>query len=372
MKFESSKTDEYVGKYIATQGVRCIFDEALEAEVDTRSVINGAEKDGNTQGGLLLVVKEKSHGCKQLVAMAVQIGMGFDVSRGRGRGSGRVEMFLHAMIFVFVDRQVVPAVETKPVELVEVHKELCLNDKHGGDGVDQHIQVVAPLGSFAEGAEYFSCKQEEHEGSPLACKTIRGAYANIYGPTIGDKIRLGDTDLFAEVEKDFAVYGDECVFGGGKVIRDGMGQASWYSTFDCMDTVITNALIIDYTENFKADIGIKGGCISAIRKAGNPDAMNGVFSNMIIGVSTEVVAGEGKIVTAGATDCHVHFICPQLAYEAIASAKISSCITAMIGCGTGPAEGTRATTCTSVHMKLMLQATDDIPMNFGFTRKVYL
>ncbi|GKA98860.1 amidohydrolase 1, partial [Tanacetum coccineum] len=191
------------------------------------------------------------------------------------------------------------------------------------------------------------------------------AYANIYGP-VGDKIRLGDTDLFAEVEKDFAVYGDECVFGGGKVIRDGMGQASGYSASDCLDTVITNALIIDYTGIFKADIGIKGGCISAIGKVGNPDAMNGAFSNMIIGVGTEVIAGEGKIVTAGAIYCHVHFICPQLAYEAIASG-----ITTMIGGGTGPAEGTRATTCTpgSVHMKLMLQATDDIPMNFGFTGK---
>ncbi|GKB79142.1 urease isoform X1 [Tanacetum coccineum] len=204
------------------------------------------------------------------------------------------------------------------------------------------------------------------DGSPLAYKTTREAYANIYGPTVGDKIRLGDTDLFAEVEKDFAVYGDECVFGGGKVIRDGMGQASGYSVSDCLDTVITSALIIDYTRIFKADIGIKGGCICAIGKAGNSDAMNGVFSNMIIGVSTEVIAGEGKIVTAGAIDCHVHFICPQLAYEAIASG-----ITTMIGGGTGPAEGTRATTCTpgSVHMKLMLQATDEIPMNFGFTGK---
>nr|GFA85479.1 urease isoform X1 [Tanacetum cinerariifolium] len=254
------------------------------------------------------------------------------------------------------------------------------------------------------------------DGSPLAYKTTREAYANIYGPTVGDKIRLGDTDLIAEVEKDFAVYGDECVFGGGKVIRDGMGQASGYSASDCLDTVITNALIIDYTGIFKADIGIKGGCISAIGKAGNPDAMNGVFSNMIIGVSTEVIAGEGKIVTAGAIDCHVHFICPQLAYEAIASGittmigggtgpaegtrattctpgsivtagaidchvhficpqlayeAIASGITTMIGGGTGPAEGTRATTCTpgSVHMKLMLQATDEIPMNFGFTGK---
>ncbi|GKA61260.1 urease isoform X1 [Tanacetum coccineum] len=148
-----------------------------------------------------------------------------------------------------------------------------------------------------------------------------------------------------------------------------MGQASRYSMSDCLDTVITKALIIDYTRILKADIGIKGGCISAIGKAGNPDAMNGVFSNMVIGVSTNVIAEEGKIVTANAIYCHVHFICTQLAYEAIASG-----ITTIIGGGTGPAEETRATTCTpgSVHMKLMLQATDDIPMNFGFTGKVYL
>ena len=123
------------------------------------------------------------------------------------------------------------------------------------------------------------------EGSPLAHKIAREAYANMYGPTVGDKIRLGDTDLLAEVERDFAFYGDECVFGGGKVLRDGMGQASGYSASDCLDTVITNALIIDYTGIFKADIGIKGGFISAIGKAGNPDVMNGVSDNMIIGVS---------------------------------------------------------------------------------------
>ncbi|KAL8269121.1 hypothetical protein R6Q59_002919 [Mikania micrantha] len=177
------------------------------------------------------------------------------------------------------------------------------------------------------------------EGSPLASKISREAYANMYGPTVGDKIRLGDTDLFAQVEKDFAVYGDECVFGGGKVVRDGMGQAAGYSAADCLDTVITNALIIDYTGIYKADIGIKGGSVSSLGKAGNPDVMNGVFDSMIIGVSTEVIAGEGMIVTAGAIDCHVHFICPQLAYEAIASG-----ITTMIGGGTGPADGTRATT----------------------------
>ncbi|GMP82460.1 hypothetical protein CsSME_00036751 [Camellia sinensis var. sinensis] len=162
------------------------------------------------------------------------------------------------------------------------------------------------------------------EGGSFTYTISREAYANMYGPTVGDKVRLGDTDLFAEIEKDFAVYGDECVFGGGKVIRDGMGQASGYPAADCLDTVITNALIIDYTGIFKADIGIKGSVIVAIGKAGNPDVMDGVSDNMIIGVNTEVIAGEGMIVTAGAIDCHVHFICPQLAYEAISSGEIST------------------------------------------------
>ncbi|XP_043703344.1 urease-like [Telopea speciosissima] len=192
------------------------------------------------------------------------------------------------------------------------------------------------------------------------------AYANMYGPTTGDKVRLGDTDLFAEIERDFAVYGDECVFGGGKVLRDGMGQASGYPPSDCLDTVITNAVIIDYTGIYKADIGIKEGFIIGIGKAGNPDVMDGVFAGMVVGVSTEVIAGEGMIVTAGAIDCHVHFICPQQAYEAI-----SSGITTLIGGGTGPSDGTRATTCTPapIHMKLMLQSTDDMPFNFGFFGK---
>ena len=180
------------------------------------------------------------------------------------------------------------------------------------------------------------------------------AYANMYGPTTGDKIRLGDTELYAEIESDFAVYGDECVFGGGKVIRDGMGQACMYAAAECVDTVITNAVVIDYTGIFKADIGIKDGLIVSLGKAGNPDIMHG--AHMIIGVvsiwlcngssgdmisnranghclyflfllnqvSTEVIAGEGMIVTAGAIDCHVHFICPQLAYEAISSGEISA------------------------------------------------
>ncbi|KAJ3671461.1 hypothetical protein LUZ60_007540 [Juncus effusus] len=198
------------------------------------------------------------------------------------------------------------------------------------------------------------------------CTITREKYANMYGPTKGDKIRLGDTELFAEIENDFSLYGDECVFGGGKVLRDGMGQATGFASSACLDTVITNAVVIDYTGIYKADIGIKDGMIVNIGKAGNPDVMDGVCDNMIVGVNTEVIAGEGRIVTAGGIDCHVHFICPQLAQEAI-----SSGITTMVGGGTGPAEGTRATTCTPspFHMQFMLQSTDDLPINLGFTGK---
>ncbi|KAJ4819356.1 Urease [Rhynchospora pubera] len=203
-------------------------------------------------------------------------------------------------------------------------------------------------------------------GTDFDCTVSREKYANMYGPTTGDKIRLGDTDLYAEIENDLALYGDECVFGGGKVLRDGMGQGTGYTASACLDTVITNAVIIDYTGIYKADIGIKGGIIVAIGKAGNPDVMDGVHEDMIVGVSTEVIAGEGMIVTAGGIDCHVHFICPQLAQEAI-----SSGITTMVGGGTGPAEGTRATTCTPapLQMEMMLQSTDNLPLNFGFTGK---
>ncbi|KAG4989990.1 hypothetical protein JHK85_032973 [Glycine max] len=204
------------------------------------------------------------------------------------------------------------------------------------------------------------------EDYSLTTVISREEYAHKYGPTTGDKIRLGDTDLFAEIEKDFAVYGDECVFGGGKVIRDGMGQSSGHPPEGSLDTVITNAVIIDYTGIIKADIGIKDGLIISTGKAGNPDIMNDVFPNMIIGANTEVIAGEGLIVTAGAIDCHVHFICPQLVYDAVTSG-----ITTLVGGGTGPADGTRATTCTPApnQMKLMLQSTDDMPLNFGFTGK---
>ncbi|XP_042520834.1 urease-like [Macadamia integrifolia] len=204
------------------------------------------------------------------------------------------------------------------------------------------------------------------ENPALTVVISREAYAKMYGPTTGDIIRLGDTELLGEIEMDYTVYGDECIFGGGKVLRDGMGQASGYPQSDCLDTVITNAVIIDYTGIYKADIGIKEGLIHGIGKAGNPDVMDGVSFDMIVGVNTEVIGGEGMIVTAGAVDCHVHFICPQLVFEAMASGT-----TTLIGGGTGPATGTRATTCTPapLHMKFMLQSTDDLPLNFGFTGK---
>jgi urease subunit alpha len=197
-------------------------------------------------------------------------------------------------------------------------------------------------------------------------KMKRAHYADMFGPTTGDQVRLGDTSLFLEVEKDFTVYGDECKFGGGKVIREGMGQAAGVSAKDALDCVITNALVLDYTGIYKADIGIKHGLISGIGKAGNPEVMAGVTKNMIIGVTTEVIAGEGLIVTAGGLDTHIHFICPQQSQEAIAAG-----LTTMVGGGTGPAVGTCATTCTPApfYFEAMLQAVDALPLNFGFTGK---
>ena len=159
----------------------------------------------------------------------------------------------------------------------------------------------------------------------------RDAYAVMFGPTTGDKVRLGSTDLWIQVERDFTTYGDECKFGGGKTLREGMGQASGRFDTETLDLVITNALVVDYTGIYKADIGVKNGFISGIGKAGNPDVMEGVTSNMVIGSCTDVVAGEGKIITAGGIDTHIHFICPQQAYEALASG-----ITTMLGGGTGP------------------------------------
>ena len=191
----------------------------------------------------------------------------------------------------------------------------------------------------------------------------RKAYAEMFGPTTGDKIRLGDTELFAEVEKDYTVYGEEVKFGGGKVIRDGMGQCQ-----ECgdkvVDVVITNATIIDHSGIIKADIGIKDGRIAAIGKAGNPDVQPNV--NILVGPGTEAIAGEGSIVTAGGIDSHIHFICPQQIDEALMSG-----VTTMLGGGTGPATGTNATTCTpgAWNIHRMLQASDDLPMNLGYLCK---
>jgi urease subunit alpha len=191
----------------------------------------------------------------------------------------------------------------------------------------------------------------------------RRAYAEMFGPTTGDRVRLGDTELVIEVESDRAVYGDEVKFGGGKVIRDGMGQSQRPSS-ETVDTVITNALIVDHTGIVKADVGIKDGRIAGIGKAGNPDTQPGV--NIIVGPGTEVIAGEGQILTAGGIDAHIHFICPQQVEEALMSG-----ITTMLGGGTGPATGTNATTCTPGpwHLGMMLRAADGLPMNLGFMGK---
>ena len=192
----------------------------------------------------------------------------------------------------------------------------------------------------------------------------RSAYAQMFGPTVGDKVRLADTELVIEVEKDFTTYGEEVKFGGGKVIRDGMGQSQRTRREGAVDTVITNALILDYWGIVKADIAIKDGRIAAIGKAGNPDVQPNV--DIIIGPGTEIIAGEGNIVTAGGIDTHVHFICPQQTEEALFSG-----ITTMMGGGTGPAAGTTATTCTPGpwHIQRMLRAADSFPLNFGFFGK---
>jgi urease subunit alpha len=197
----------------------------------------------------------------------------------------------------------------------------------------------------------------------MSLKIGRQAYAEMFGPTTGDRVRLADTELWIEVEKDYTVYGEEVKFGGGKVIRDGMGQSQRVSK-DCADTVITNALIVDHWGIVKADIGIKNGRIAAIGKAGNPDIQPAV--NIVIGPGTEIIAGEGMIVTAGGIDSHIHFICPQQIEEALMSG-----VTTMLGGGTGPATGTFATTCTPGpwHIHSMLQAAEAFPMNLGFLGK---
>jgi urease subunit alpha len=201
----------------------------------------------------------------------------------------------------------------------------------------------------------------------VTLKIPRQQYAALYGPTTGDRIRLADTDLFIQIEKDLTVAGEEAKFGGGKVVRDGMGQSASVTSADgALDVVITNAVIVDHWGIVKADIGIRGGRIVAIGKAGNPDIMSGVTPGMVIGAGTEAISGEGKIVTAGGIDAHVHFICPQLVWTAL-----SAGLTTLIGGGTGPATGTNATTCTPGPWNIyrMLESADAFPMNFGFLGK---
>ena len=195
----------------------------------------------------------------------------------------------------------------------------------------------------------------------------RRQFSDLFGPTVGDRIRLADTELFIEIEEDLTSRGDEAKFGGGKVLRDGMGQSSWATRSDqTLDTVVTNAVILDHWGIVKADVGIRDGRIAAIGKAGNPDIMDGVTPWMTVAAGTEVIAGEGMILTPGGIDPHIHFICPQLAWEALASG-----ITTLIGGGTGPATGTKATTCTPGEWNIhrMLEASEELPVNLGFLGK---
>jgi urease subunit alpha len=198
----------------------------------------------------------------------------------------------------------------------------------------------------------------------MSVRISRAAYAGMFGPTVGDRIRLADTELLIEIERDFTVYGEEVKFGGGKVIRDGMGQSQASRREGAVDTVITNAVIVDHWGIVKADIGLKDGKIAAIGKAGNPDVQPGV--DIVVGPGTEVIAGEGRIVTAGGIDSHIHLICPQQVEDALYSG-----VTTMLGGGTGPAAGTSATTCTPGpwHMARILEAAEGLPVNLGFFGK---
>ncbi|TPX58171.1 urease [Powellomyces hirtus] len=256
--------------------------------------------------------------------------------------------------------------ETKTVSIVDIGGSKVIT---GGNNVASGTVDASRLPAILESliSRGFSHRaQQSILAAPAPFQMDRKRYADAYGPTTGDQIRLGDMNLFITIDNDRTVYGDECVFGGGKVIREGMGQATGVSDQDALDLVITNAVIIDWSGIYKADIGIKAGLIAGIGKAGNPHIMDGVTPGMVIGVTTEVLAGEGSLFTAGAVDTHVHFICPQLCIEALASGT-----TTLIGGGTGPNTGTNATTCTSgsAHIRMMLQATDKMPINMGFTGK---
>ena len=257
--------------------------------------------------------------------------------------------------------------DSKTVTLVEMSGRRVIR---GGNGIasgkidpSRNEEIIKRL----QAAGFANISEAAGDGAHLEPFSMsREAYCGMFGPTTGDLVRLGATDLWIKVENDLTTYGDECKFGGGKTIREGMGQASGRSDTETLDTVITNAVIVDWSGIVKADIGIKNGIIVGIGKAGNPDVMDGVNPAMIIGSCTEVIAGEHTIVTAGGFDTHIHFICPQQVYEAVASG-----ITTMLGGGTGPSTGTLATTCTpgKTHMKQMLQACDVLPINFAITGK---
>ncbi|CAG8529512.1 34940_t:CDS:2 [Gigaspora margarita] len=256
--------------------------------------------------------------------------------------------------------------DTKTVTLVDIGGKKYIS---GGNDLACGVVDHSKLDSFVKALIDKGFSHHPQSDKSLTCNPYsidRAAYADIYGPTVGDRLRLGNTNLWLEIEKDYTVYGDECKFGGGKVLREGMGQSTSATDTDALDLVITNAVIVDWSGIYKADIGIKGGHIAGIGKAGNPDVMDGVTPGMVVGATTEALAGEGHIFVAGAIDCHIHFICPQIIPEAL-----SSGITTLIGGGTGPNTGTNATTCTpgATHVEMMLSSTDDIPMNFGFTGK---
>lgn len=257
--------------------------------------------------------------------------------------------------------------DTKTVTLVEIAGNKVI---HGGNYLasgpvdtsraDELVQKMQAAG-FAHASDPMGDAAHINIAS-----VTRADYATMFGPTTGDLVRLGATDLWIKVEKDLTVYGDECKFGGGKTLREGMGQASGRRDEEVLDTVITNALIVDWSGIYKADIGVKNGYIKAIGKAGNPDVMEGVHPDMVVGTSTDVIAGEGNIITAGGIDTHIHLICPQQAHESLAAG-----ITTYLAGGTGPSAGTSATTCTpgKQHIKQMLQAIDALPINYGITGK---
>lgn len=257
--------------------------------------------------------------------------------------------------------------DSKTVTLVEIGGHRIIN---GGNNIASGVVDVSKAEDIAMRlqergfAHKSDARRDSEHTNPFTMS--REAYANMFGPTTGDRVRLGATDLWITVEKDLTTYGDECKFGGGKTLREGMGQASGRTDSESLDTVITNALVVDWTGIYKADIGIKHGVIVGIGKAGNPDIIEGVDPALVVGSCTDVIAGEHSIITAGGIDSHIHLICPQQAYESVAAG-----ITTMLGGGTGPSTATNATTCTpgKEHMRHMLQACDALPINYGITGK---